>query len=90
MRFSWDPRKAQTNSNKHGVEFIEAVTVFADAVAEVVDDVVHTDRSLIVGQSRAGRLLVVVFTELSENELRIISARRPTRAERRRYEEGKT
>lgn len=90
MRFSWDPRKARTNASKHGVEFIEAVTVFADAAAEVVDDAVHADRSLIVGQSRAGRLLVVVFTESGEDEVRIISARRPTRTERRRYEEGNT
>jgi uncharacterized DUF497 family protein len=90
VRFSWDPRKGRTNASKHGVQFIEAVSVFADAAADVVDDAVHADRSLIVGQSRAGRLLVVVFTERDNNEVRIISARRPTRSERRRYEEGKT
>jgi uncharacterized DUF497 family protein len=44
VRFSWDPRKARTNASKHGVEFIEAVSVFADAAAEVVDDAVHADR----------------------------------------------
>jgi len=87
--FSWDPRKARSNASKHGVTFVEAATVFADALAEVVDDRVQPERSLIVGQSAAGRLLVVVFAERSHEELRVISARLAPRAERRRYEESR-
>ncbi len=89
MRFSWDPRKARSNESKHGVTFSEAATVFADALAEVVNDRVHAERALILGESAGGRLLVVVFAERSPDELRIISARLATRTERRRYEEGK-
>jgi len=86
VRVSWDAGKARANASKHGVEFVEAVTVFADALADVVDDPVHAERSLLVGESGAGRLLVVVFAERGEDELRIISARLATRAERKRYE----
>jgi uncharacterized DUF497 family protein len=68
------------------VTFAEAVTVFADPLAEVVDDAVHPERSLILGESGARRLLVV---ERDHDEVRLISARLATRAERRRYEEGK-
>ncbi len=64
--------------------------VFADPLALIVEDVVSTDRSLIVGESALRRILVTVFVELSEQETRIISARRATRHERKRYEEGRT
>ncbi|MEL6196147.1 MAG: BrnT family toxin [Myxococcota bacterium] len=92
MRFIWDPKKAASNVRKHRVRFDEAVTVFADPLAVVVSDSIHEDRSLILGQSAVGRLLVVVFAEPEEEpdgegELRVISARRATKHERRRYEE---
>ena len=89
MRFSWDPRKARANEGKHGVTFAEAVTVFADALADIAHDPEHPERSLIIGESGAGRLLVVVFAEREDDEVRLISARRATRTERRRHEEGK-
>jgi uncharacterized DUF497 family protein len=49
VRFSWDPRKSRSNESKHGVTFAEAATVFADALAEVVDDRVHPERAQILG-----------------------------------------
>ena len=88
MRFTWDPRKAAANERKHGVTFEEAVTVFADPLAIVVADTCHADRELIVGESSLGSLLVTVFAEIKEDEVRIISARCATKCERRRYEEG--
>ncbi len=88
MRFTWDPRKAASNKRKHGVAFEEAVTVFADPLAIMVTDANHADRDLIVGESSFGRLLVTVFAEVKEDEVRIISARCATKHERGRYEEG--
>ena len=88
MRFSWDPRKAAANHRKHGVTFEEATTVFTDPLALVIGDAMHTDRALIIGESALRRTLVTVFAERSASETRIISARRATRHERRRYEEG--
>ena len=86
--FEWDAAKARANLRKHGVSFVEAVTVFADPLAAIHDDPDHSTseaRELIVGHSTAGKLLIVSFTEQA-NSVRIISARRVTRRERRDYE----
>ena len=88
MRFTWDPRKATTNARKHRVSFAEAVTVFANSLAHVVVDEAFPERSLIIGESGAGRVLVTVFVEDEEGNVRIISSRLATRGERRKYEQG--
>ena len=87
MEFSWDERKAAANLKKHGVSFGEAATVFADPLALAIDDAVHPERTLLLGMSDRHRLLLVVHAELDESTLRLISARRATSHERRRYEE---
>ena len=89
MTFSWDTKKAQENLEKHGVDFREAATVFDDPLSTTFPDVDHSlgeQRFLIVGMSARGRTLVVSHTETGE-AIRIISARRATRRERRTYEE---
>lgn len=88
VRVSWDTKKAASNLSKHGVSFEEAATVFADALAIVTDDAVHAERSILVGVSAKQRVLLTVFIEVSEDEIRIISARKATKHERRQYEEG--
>jgi uncharacterized protein len=89
VRFTWDPGKAVTNLRKHGVTFEEATTVFGDPLALIVEDAVDPDRALIIGESVVHRILVTAFLEVRENDIRIISARRATRRERRRYGAGK-
>jgi uncharacterized DUF497 family protein len=88
VRFTWDPKKAASNQKKHGVSFVEAVSVFADPLAAMLDDALDPERAILVGQSEKGRVLLVVFIEQSEDTIRIISARRATSHERKRYEEG--
>lgn len=88
MQFTWDPKKAESNLKKHGVSFNEAVTVFADPLALVIEDPLYRERAILIGQSERQRLLFTVFVELAEDSVRIISARRATSHERRRYEEG--
>lgn len=88
--FDWDVRKAEANVRKHGISFDEAATVFGDPLALTFADPDHSEseeRLLTFGVSRAGRLLVVSHTA-REPRIRILSARRVTRAERRIYEEG--
>lgn len=85
--FSWDERKAASNLRKHGVSFGEAATVFADPLALAIDDAVAPERTLLLGMSERQRLLLVVHAELDHSTMRIISARRATSHERRRYEE---
>ncbi len=89
MRFEWDPNKAALNEEKHGVSFREASTVFADAKARIHDDPDHSiieRREIIVGHSVVHGILLVVFTQRGD-AVRIISARRASRKERRKYEE---
>jgi uncharacterized protein len=89
IRFSWDPRKAESNWAKHGVTFEEASTVFADPLAGIMDDEQHSEhekREIIIGHSKRRRLLLVSFVELGDT-IRLISARKATRTERSYYEE---
>jgi uncharacterized DUF497 family protein len=86
MRFVWDPRKAKVNTLRHGVTFEEAVTVFADPLALIVDDTVHPERALIIGESMMNRIILTVFCQFEENVIRVISARLATSHERRHYE----
>ena len=88
--YDWDDEKAESNLEKHGVSFEEAATVFDDPLYVDFYDPDHSfdeHRYLIMGQSTAGRLLIVSYTERNDI-VRLISAREVTSAERRAYEEG--
>jgi uncharacterized protein len=87
MIFEYDPQKAQTNWQKHGVSFAEAELVFFDPVAihDIDPDSIDEERFITVGMGNSGLLLVVVYTMRGE-AVRLISARRATRQETRAYE----
>jgi uncharacterized DUF497 family protein len=87
VKFEWDPRKAASNKRKHGVSFHEAVTCFADPSGLLLEDEVHPERLALIGVSEKSRVLYTVFAELADDVLRIITARKSTTHERRRYEE---
>jgi hypothetical protein len=90
MEFDWDPNKATSNLRRHNISFGEAATVFSDPLSTTVPDPDHSldeDRSITVGLSHRGRLLMVAHTERGDR-IRIISARELTRTERAQYEEG--
>jgi uncharacterized DUF497 family protein len=88
VRCEWDEDKADRNARKYGVSFEEAATVFSDPLALVIEDEHHPENARIIGESLAARILLVVFIERGRDVVRLISARRATRHERRRYEEG--
>jgi uncharacterized protein len=91
MRFTWDPRKAASNRKKHGISFEEAGTALADDHAVTGADPDHSigeERWITFGVSNEGRLLAVSHTEEKSDTIRVISARRATRSERKLYEEG--
>lgn len=90
LKFEWDRRKATSNLSKHGVSFEEALTVFGDSLARIFDDEDHSieeQRQIIIGHSDKERLLVVCFAAQGES-VRIFSARKATKRERRDYEEN--
>ena len=89
MFFDWNPEKEVRNRRKHGVSFREAATVFGDPLSITFPDPDHSkeeERYVTIGMSQQGRILVVAHTEEGDT-VRIISARRATRRERRFYEE---
>lgn len=91
VEFEWDKQKAATNLRKRAVSFEEASSVFADPLARIFYDEDHSEeeqREIIVGHSILDRLLVVCFTERGKDRIRIFSARKATRTERRDYEEN--
>jgi len=90
LDFEWDLNKAAANVGKHGVTFDEAATVFGDSLSLTVYDPDHSydeDRYITMGTSADGRLLIVSHTD-RDDRIRIISARKATRRERKVYENG--
>ena len=88
--FEWDTDKAKRNIETHGVSFDEASTTFKDTLSLTIHDPLHSDkedRFILIGSSIKNRLLVVVHTERG-NKIRIISARKTTKKERKKYEEN--
>ena len=90
--FIWDTKKAQSNYEKHGVSFEEAVTAFNDEFGLELDDIKHSTtekRYARFAVSSEGRVLTVIFTvrRLSNDKeaIRIISARCASREERKNY-----
>jgi uncharacterized DUF497 family protein len=82
----WDAEKAAANLRKHGVDFADAETTLRDEMAMTMpDDDPDGERFVTLGMDALGRLLVVVY-EWRDDDVRLISARRATRAERRQYE----
>jgi hypothetical protein len=89
MRFTWDPEKAESNSDKHGLSFEEASTAFGDPLSRTRPDPLHSDeegRLILMGMTNASRLVVVAHMDRGET-VRLISARLATSGERRRYEQ---
>lgn len=91
IRFEWDAGKADANVAKLAVTSGEVGTVFEDEHARLRDDPEHSDdedRFVLLGMSHRLRILVVVHCYRESDEVvRIISARRATPQEARRYEE---
>ena len=90
MNFEWDPKKANANLRKHGISFDEAASVFLDPMAVSGPDPGHSIQELryvTFGLSRLHRLLAVHHTH-RPGTIRIVTARRMTRRERKLYEEG--
>ena len=89
LEFEWDPRKEASNIKKHGVSFDEAKTVFTDQFARLIADPEHSedeDRFILMGTSIHSRLLIVCHCIRTNDSIRIISARKADRGERKIYE----
>lgn len=88
MVYQWDVNKANTNFYKHGIDFADAISVFADDLAITIEDErFDEERFITIGLDAFGQVLVVVYTWRGD-EIRLISARKATRTEYQHYQEG--
>ena len=85
MIFEWDENKNTINIKKHGIDFNEASTVFYDDNAILFDDPDHSieeDRFLLIGMSKALKLITVCHCYRGQDDIvRIISARKASKPE---------
>lgn len=88
MVFEWDENKEKINMAKHGIDFSTAALVFGDVNRIEMFDAVHSEyenRYITIGEIHGVAIvLLVVYTERGE-AIRLISARKATKQERRKY-----
>lgn len=87
--FEWDPEKARQNVKKHAVSFEEAATLFGDPLSLTIEDPLHSaaeQRWITMGLTHMQRLVVAVHTSRGDG-IRLISARKATKSEKKAYEE---
>jgi len=92
--FEWDEKKAEINRRKHGVSLEEATLVFEDPYAMAKQDRIERGerRWQTLGMVADMVVMLVAHTVRDEEQnevIRIISARRATRKERRHYEQNR-
>ena len=92
MNLEWDSQKNRSNIRKHGIPFEIAQEVFSDPFCLTIADQVigGEQRWWTIGRLENLSILVVVHTVLAVQDdemIRIISARKATRRERKLYEE---
>ena len=87
MKYEWDPSKAVSNLRKHGVLFADAVGVLEDDMALWQEDIgeYEEERFVAIGMDYLGRILTVAFAFRGSN-IRLISARKATKNERKAYD----
>ncbi len=88
MQFEWDEQKRKTNIRKHGFDFRDAFKVFDSPMLVAPDDRQDygEDRYIGIGMLES-RIVVVIFTECDDDNIRIISMMKALTHERIRYEQ---
>ena len=85
MEFEWDESKRTSNIRKHGIDFLDVVTVFDGSIVTVADARLdYGEERFVTFGLFQGHVIAVVHTE-SEDYIRIISARKATKYERENY-----
>ncbi|CAM3584655.1 hypothetical protein CCOS865_03785 [Pseudomonas reidholzensis] len=88
MRFEWDERKNQINIRKHGIDFSDVPDMFQYPMLILRDDRQHYDEERWIALGWLHALVgVVVYTERRGDVIRIISVRKATRQEAKRYDQ---
>ena len=85
MEFQWDSIKNQRNIEKHGIDFTDAVRIFERPTLTVVDNRRDYGEKRIAAMGAIEDVILYVVYTVRDNVLRIISARRANRRERKKY-----
>ena len=88
MQFEWDENKNQLNQSKHGISFEEAKEIFFSTIFTSVSEKIDYGeiREISIGKIQSVLIVAVVHTDRN-GKVRIISARKATPKERRKYNE---
>lgn len=87
MKFEWDEAKNKINRREHGIDFSDVSPMFGQPMLTGLDTREDYGEDRWIGIGIIGNhVAVVIFTERSEDKIRIISARKATRNERKKYE----
>lgn len=87
-QFEWDDEKDEVNRAKHGIGFEEAKVIFAHPVVTALDDRRDYGEKRFISYGRIGESVVVAVVHTARfGRIRLISARKANRKERRAYYE---
>ena len=90
MNFEWDDNKEIINLKKHGMSFLETISIFEDENLIEEYDYSHStwkeDRYKVIGYVKDVGMVVVIYQLVEEDLMRIISARNASNEERKIYE----
>ena len=89
MKYEWDEEKEKGNRKKHKISFEEAIEVFEDEERIERYDIEYSTEEeeiwQIIGQTKKGKVLFVVYVEIVRRRIRLISARRAELSEEKIY-----
>lgn len=88
MKFEWDENKRRANIRKHGVDFVDAASIFDGDIVVILDDRIEYGEARYIAfgllRDKAIKVIVVAYTERGDN-VRIISARKALKHEESFY-----
>ena len=89
MEFEWDEAKRATNLAKHGLDFVDAITIWRAPVIDPISERVVDDewRATAIGIAGEDEIIVALVYTWRGDTMRIISARRARRHERATYQD---
>lgn len=87
MKFEWDEAKNRINIEKHGIDFEDAKEVFDGPMIVNIDDRYDYLETRLIGFGWIRNLVsVVVYIEIHDDSIRILSARKANKYERKKFE----
>ncbi len=90
MKFTWDESKRQSNFIKHGLDFADASAVFAGITFTFEDDRFDYEEQRFITLGMFKSIVVVIAHTARDDDTRIISIRKATKNEQKRYFQGFT